>query len=546
MRKSNERGDLYALPALGLFAVLYLLWQRPLFSFNEPLLFAVVGALAVLAWLAQRVPVVAWLYWLAGVLTLVWSLAPGNTLISGLWELLLLAALAAGSWRVGFWGVNILLLGSGLFSSLALNAFNLQTYLSGSVHYVMGAQALVVLPLAYAYFFRVEAPWQRLGLALLLIASAYGAMISGARAVYLPLILVLGAAALRLVVTGRRWYLVAGSLVILGAVLFGLDRVMPNQPMATALGTKATPEVQAEAAASHGVFTQRLRFWDQTFAIALDRPLGSGTGSYQAVIHAYQKYPMLWSNSPHNVLVETVATGGWPRLILLLLLLVVPILRGWLSKDWPYALAAAAIWTTLMFDVTSYYPSFMMLAFASLGPLYGRAEPAKDGRGKLVRALLPVLALVVATVLTLWWYLPCTGPSCAVTRYLGVQYRLRPALAEATPAERADLIEQSRQLYPKSLWVLRAEQVYLTEPASSLALAREIAQRFPYQHPQNFLDWAEAALQVGDEAEARAAITLGLSYFPADSYPFGEMRVTPEQYQAWLDTAQELLGELEP
>lgn len=544
-RRPPSRSDFYALPSLGLFIVLYLRWQEPLFTFHEPLLPTVIVGLLTLGFLARFVPITAWVYWLAGVLTLLWSLAPGNTLIYGLWELLFLASLAAGRWRLGFWGVNVLLLGLGLFSALALNAFGLQSYLSGSIHYVTGAQALVVVPLALVFLFRVKSPWQRVGLALLLLASSYAASISGARAVYLPLMLIVVIGAIRLIWSGKKWYAVLGVLALLGLALVALDHVVPNQPMATALGKKATVAVQAEASSSYGVFTQRLRFWDQALGIALAHPFGAGTGSYQAVIHAFQKYPMLWSNSPHNVFVEAVATGGWLRLALLLALLAIPLWRGWRSKDWPYALSVGAIWMTMAFDVTSYYPSFMMLAFAALGPLYGSFErSARQGRSALLLTALPIISLIVATLMVLWWYLPCTGSTCATSRYLGVDYKVRPALAAATPAERTALLERARELYPQSLWVLREEQKYAETPEERLAIAREIATRFSYQHPQNYLDWANAALALDRTDEAVTAIEQGLSIFRDDEYPYGEMRVTPETYQAWLDTAHAMLRDL--
>lgn len=538
-----------SLAGLGNSFLLYQLWQRPIFNFQEPQFWVVAASLLGAALLFFRVPLLLWLWWLAGAATLTWSVAPGNTLISSLWEVLLLAAFGAAFWRPGFWLVSVLLLAYGLERSLILNFFGLQSYLSGSIHYMAGAQALALVPLAFAFMFRTKPLWQRGLFALLLLASTYLAMISGARAVYLPLALIVALLVGRLILSGKRWFPVLGAVAVLAVSLVALDYALPTQPMMMAIGRKASVAAQVEGAGEQGVFSNRLRFWDQTLDIALAHPLGAGNGSYQAVIHSYQKYPMTWSNSPHNYFVETAATGGWLRLALLLALILWPLWRAWRSWHWPWALAAGGVWTTLAFDVTSYYPNFMMYAFLVLGATHFAVEGDRINSERVTAYSRPqlfagVLSLAAAAGLALWWYLPCDGASCVTARYLGLEAKARPVLQTAAEAERQQILTRLRELYPESIWVLRAEQEYATTDEQRLALAREIATRFPYQHPQNYLDWAEAAEALDRPGEVAEALTLGLHYFPEDQYPYGEQRMTPERYRAWIEEAQALLAQV--
>ncbi|MEX2535729.1 MAG: O-antigen ligase family protein [Trueperaceae bacterium] len=465
-----------------------------------------------------------------------------------MWEISFLAALIAGlqvSWL--FWPLNIALLLYGLQMTLALNLFDLQSYLSGSVHYVAGAQSLLLVPLAVVALVKSRLGWAAAGWCLLAFASLYLALISGARAVYLPLVIVLVLTVVRLIWSGvdRKRLLVA--TVVLTPMIYGFDYVFPNEPMMTALGKKATVEAQVSASTDQGGFSNRFRLWDQTLGVVLDRPLGAGVGSYQATAHAYQKYPMSWSNSPHNYFLETLATGGWIRLALLLGLLVPPLFRTWFSREWPWALAVGGIWMTLAFDVTSYYPSFMMLAFLALGVLYAKAPVSKVSEKfrawqTAVPRVLSVATVVVGATMTAWWFLPCTSNSCAVDRYLGIDYKVLPALEQADPQERRAMLDRVRELYPASSWVVRAEQRYAETPERRLALAREFATRFPLQHPQNYLDWSRAALELGQQAEAIQAIRTGLEVFPADRYPYGEQRMTRERYGQWIDDAEGIIA----
>src|SRR5690606_17714947 len=131
--------------------------------------------------------------------------------------------------------------------------------------------------------------------------------------------------------------------------------------------------------------------------------------------YAFQLYPMLWSSSPHNYAIETLATGGWPRLALLLVVGLTSVWRGLNSDRWPWAVAAIALGTTLMFDVTADYPRVTTMLFLLLGgSYYGRQEadaPAKDpvsGAAKQIGRALGLLASAVLLAVALWWYLPCS------------------------------------------------------------------------------------------------------------------------------------------
>src|SRR5690606_12224109 len=153
-----------------------------------------------------------------------------------------LAAFAAAVWMPAFWIVATLFLYNGLFDQIVLNAFGLQQFVSGSVHYVAGAQALVLVPLLFAQAYRVRQPALRILLAVAAGLSTYSALISGARAVYLPLAVVFALGALRFTRRAR-----LTSLRRLGIVLFValttivvLEAIQPSRPMITALGLKAS------------------------------------------------------------------------------------------------------------------------------------------------------------------------------------------------------------------------------------------------------------------------------------------------------------------
>ncbi|GIW34682.1 O-antigen ligase family protein [Meiothermus sp.] len=306
-----------------------------------------------------------------GLVTVFWSYTPSNTLLVGLWELAYLAAFTAGGHLIGFVGLNVFLLGYGLLTTLALAWSGLVMYFSGSAHYVAGAQALVLVPLAMVWMFRSR--WPLLG-GLLLTGALYLALMSGSRAVYLPLLLILVLLLYRLWREQISAPRILAGLGTVGLVIFAIDTALPFHPIQTALGTRASIEQQLSDATTEGSFGSRLQMWQQTLNIALQEPLGTGNGSFRDVLAAYQQYPGVLFSSAHNYYLETAATGGWLRLLLLLGILGWILWRGWNSPAWPWALGAAGLWATLAFDITGMYPAVMMLAFASLGAVYGQIQ----------------------------------------------------------------------------------------------------------------------------------------------------------------------------
>lgn len=543
------------------------LWQRvSLISMVPPLLFVAVSLVA-LALTFRRVPTLAWLWWLLGAASLLWSLTPGNSLVAVLWAIIYLAAMVLGHWRFGFIVVNLALLYTNLEKALALNYFGLEKYVSGSVHYVMGAQALILVPLAFAAAVREKRPWVAAGAFLVLVVASYGALISGARAVYVPLLVLAIVLPVRSLVAGVRPLRVLTVLVLLAGGLWGLDTVIPKggapsdiaagaaanpggSPLGNALSTKASVEAQAAGLSNYGGIRNRVRLWHQGAAIGLANPLGAGAGSFPTVVHSYQRYPMAWSNSAHNIFVETFAELGWLGFLLLALLVGVPLVRVWLTPRWPIALSLFAIWFTLMVDVTSSHAYLMALAFATLGATYAARPAASERRATLLerRAALaaPAVAGIAVVAIALWWYLPCNADDCATARYLGYPEAVVTAL-EAAPAEdRAPLLLRARELYPQSLWVLQLQRSVAATPQQRLALSQEIVERFPYQHPNNYLALANISLEIGDAEGARTALERGLEIFPPDRLPFSEFRLTPAQYRSnWVDPATALLSDLQ-
>jgi len=548
---NGVRKLVWKLPLIGLMLVVGLRWRQLAFMFDQPPLILVAISLVVIVVSIQRLPLTIITWWLAGLLTVFWSLAPGNTLVSSIWELLLVASLAAGRLRVGFWVLSTALLFVGMVDSISLNMFGLAQYVSGSIHYVAGAQALVLVPLTLGIITTpTQTKWYtRLGASIMLGCSSYMTLASGARAVYLPLALIVVAFIGRSFFgRGKRRWLGLTVVALLAIAVAISDSFVTNRPIASALSMKGSLEAQAAATRDSGVLTQRIRLWSQAVDMAVEHPLGTGNGSYAAVTHAFQKYPMLWSRSPHNYFLETAATGGWLRLILLLVVLILPLRRVWLSRvQWPWALAAAGIWATLAFDVTSYYVGLMSYAFLTLGAatFIPGNEGSPTGKKSISNSWLSAVgrasALVAAVALVAWWFYPCRGVECATERYLGVDFKVLPVLAATDDATRQAVLGDVGRLYPQSLWVLQVGKTFATSDDQQLEYARDIAKRFPYQDPENYLAWARAAQDVGSEEEVWEAITTGLLYFPPDEYPYGESRITPLRYEEWLKSAAEML-----
>ena len=364
----------------------------------------------------------------------------------------------------------------------------------------------------------------------------------------MPLVLVLVLLAWRLVrerVSRRR--LIAG-LVAMTVVLVTVDALIPFHPGAAALGVKASTEAQVAAVSTAGGFTQRLRFWDQGLTMAVEHPFGVGLGGFRGTIHAFQRFPMTWSSSPHNVFVETAATLGWLGLAVLVVLLAVSFWSAWTSSRWPWALALLAIWFTLSVDVTADYPSILTIAFAVVGACLGPTTIPADrlrngGRwwGSLASRLRPWLAglvFVAGTALTTWWFAPCTGTDCVLTRWRGVESTVLVTVPRIAQGDRPAFFARLEKLYPISLWVLQLEERYATSTGERLSLAREIATRYPLQSWRNYLLWANLSLAEGDLPQAKEAVRCGLDVFGPDARRFPEMRADPKGFEAWLERAR--------
>lgn len=527
--------------SFAIFAALSWLWQQVSIHHDKPPLWLIGLALGSLALSARRIPTIVWLWWVLGLVTVFWSLTPSNTLVLGLWELAYLAAFGAGTWLAGLLSLNIALLAYGLFTTLALASAGMIMYFSGSAHYVSGAQALVLVPVAAALMFRSR--WPILS-GLLLTGALYLALMSGARAVYLPLVLVLTLSVYRLWREQINLPRIFAGLGLVALIVFSVDAALPFQPIRTALDTRTSIEKQISDASTEGSFGSRLQMWRQTLSIALQEPLGTGNGSFREVLAAYQQYPGVLFSSAHNYYLETAATGGWPRLIVLLGLLVWILWRGWNSKAWPWALGAAGLWATLAFDITGMYPAVMMLAFASLGAVYRQLEhkpiPTKT------HLLWRVPFLIIAMGLAVWWYWPCQS-SCAVTRHLGYRPEVLAEAARLSGEEQKALLARAAELNPKSIWVRRAQLQYAESPQERLEALRTINQQFPLAGPWFYLQRAEVTIELGLKPEAIEALRAGLERFPPNFKPAGIPLgdAVYKQYEEWGQKAPVLLRQLE-
>lgn len=530
-----------------LLAVLFWLWQQIYSHYDvapvwlSSLVLFCISCAFCIGFVLPKIPLALWVWWGLGLLTVFWSLTPGNTLVLGLWELAYLAAFVAGTWLAGFVGLNIALLGYGLLTTFALAWAGFVMYFSGSNHYVAGAQALVLIPLAMVWLFRSR--WPLLS-GILLTTALYLALMSGARAVYLTFVLVLTLSVYRLWREQINLPRIFVGLGLVGLIVFSVDAALPFHPIQTALDTRTSIEKQISDASTEGSFGSRLQMWRQTLSIALQEPLGTGNGSFREVLAAYQQYPGVLFSSAHNYYLETAATGGWPRLIVLLGLLGWILWRGWNSKAWPWALGAAGLWATLAFDITGMYPAVMMLAFASLGAVYGQLEhkPIPTSTHLLWR----VPFLVIAMALAAWWYWPCQS-SCAVTRHLGYRPEVLAEAARRSGEEQKALLARAAELNPKSIWVRHAQLQYAESPQERLEALRTINQQFPLAGPWLYLQQAEVAIELGLKPEAIEALRAGLVRFPPNFKPAGIPlgNSVYKQYEEWGQKAPALLEKLE-
>ncbi len=207
--------------AAGLGLLLIELASRPQDIYSVPPAGYLLAALAVLTLFGRRLPWLLWAYWVAAALTLIWSLAPGHTLLALQWELVFLAFVVAGMWSPGYWLLMVPLLLFGLDRTILFSVFGFLEGGESLLLYQAGAQALLLVAPAMVMLLGHEKPWWLRGIGgILSVAALYVALASGARSVYVPLLAIVLLVVVRLVRVGAsKWRLAANAFVLVMALL---------------------------------------------------------------------------------------------------------------------------------------------------------------------------------------------------------------------------------------------------------------------------------------------------------------------------------------
>ncbi|GEM88756.1 O-antigen ligase family protein [Oceanithermus desulfurans] len=394
----------------------------------------------------------------------------------------------------------------GLFTTLSLFHYGLVQYFSRSAHYLLGEQALWLVPLAF--YWMLTKPRFRWAAGLLAVLAVYAVLMSGARAAYLPLTLLLPALVFFAARAGTKPLRALGSIALVFLLVAGIDAAVPGHPVQTAHLYKSEVTRRDAGNLDEGIgnIGSRITMWKLAVHMVTLRPLGTGNGSYAQVFEGFMDMPEfdgVWSRSPHNYLLETLATGGWPRFFLLLVLLW-PIVRGFFTDDWTWALAAAAMWTTLLFDVTGFIPGFLILAFLTLGPLLPEAKPAPSW--------VWGLGLAAGVALATWWYLPCTGLECAIKRYKGFPGRVEDVL-KAHPDRANSLLTKAEELYPESPWPLLVRIRNATSVSEKKEAPERLDQKYPYANAHYFRALIRIYAESGDTKTAQNWLRLARLHF---------------------------------
>ena len=183
----------------GLGLLLLELWRRPQDVYSVPPIGYLIASLLVLALLGRRLSWLLWAYWAAAALTLLWSVAAGHTLLALQWELVFLAFAVAGLWRPGFWLLAVSLLVMGLDSTVLFSVFGFLAGGESLLLYQAGAEALLLVAPGLVLALNAKRPlWLRVLGGLVVAAALFVALASGARAVYLPLVVIMVLASWRL------------------------------------------------------------------------------------------------------------------------------------------------------------------------------------------------------------------------------------------------------------------------------------------------------------------------------------------------------------
>ena len=259
--------------AAGLGLLLIELASRPQDIYSVPPAGYLLAALAVLTLFGRRLPWLLWAYWVAAALTLIWSLAPGHTLLALQWELVFLAFVVAGMWSPGYWLLMVPLLLFGLDRTILFSVFGFLEGGESLLLYQAGAQALLLVAPAMVMLLGHEKPWWLRGIGgILSVAALYVALASGARSVYVPLLAIVLLVVVRLVRVGAsKWRLAANAFVLVMALL-ATDALISGHPLVTAMQrnvpglARDTVEASAESHVSGVVW--RLRMAEQALAMS--------------------------------------------------------------------------------------------------------------------------------------------------------------------------------------------------------------------------------------------------------------------------------------
>jgi O-antigen ligase len=533
----------FVLASLAIFGSMVWLGTQVFSHYDSPPLLLAALGLTSLMLLAWRLPPWLWIWWGLGLLTGFWSLTPANTLVGSLWELLYLSAFAAGTvlsrWPAVFMAVIFSILAINMFNALVLSSYAAPMYFSGSLHYVLGAQGLLLAAVLFAYLHQ-KPKWGLLA-SIGLLASLYAVLMSSARAAYVPFVLIVVLLLWRLWQEGTRPLKLLVSLTAFIAALLVLDFALPFSPIQSALSSKASISQKTPEFSTQGSFGSRLQMWEQTLGIAFKHPFGTGNMSFKDTIIVNLKYPGTSFSNAHNYYLETAATGGWPRLALLVGILVFVLWRGWTSTVWPWSLGAAGLWTTFAFDVTGMYPSMMVLAFAILGTIYGQTNSQPTTKNQYA---LAGIGLAVAVGIGAWWYWPCSP--CAI-KHLGFRPETLKEADLLEPKARLQLLEQAAVFNPQSFWVYRAKLQNVQNPTQRLEVLRKVTQNFPLASPLYYLEQANLARQLGYKDEAIVTLQKGLGIFPPGfrpaAVPLGD--AIYEVFAQWELAAPALLKQLQ-
>ena len=494
----------------------------PCFQTNPTFLFVYQGlplpllilSLVLVAFHWRSVPLVGWLWLLSGAVTAFWSLSLGFTLLSIQWDAVLLAALVAGRllWKMPLLPLGLIAAMSG-WASLNLISLGSRFYLSGSVMYVAAGLAVPALCLTLWLWWQQRGLWRWLA-ALGSVALLYLIGASASRAAYLPTLVILGLSAWRLWRGGATWrqLLLAGVLLFGGVAVF--DTLCFDHAVLQAVGLKALDSLH-RATSDGGNLQTRLQMWEVALHAFRTHPLGLGSGAYGDVFQSTQAWPVYYSRFVHNTFLETLASGGLPRLLLLCALLWSAFITAWRGERWPVALALVAIWLNMCFDVTGNIPSTVMLSFLCIGLSLGHSD--RQPFSARVAALPPLFAglsalVVVGVALAWWWPQPATQQA-----YWRGSWPIGTIKLPAQ--ERQAVLTAGVARYPASItlrrqWIAGAPTLALREQR-----LREATQIFPFGDASFFAQLAQVERQLGVSA-AQTERTC-LSHFGRKRSPLG-------------------------